>query len=107
MSDDFIKNVERYNQDRLAPARLEYYLKAAQARKETATNDELVMIRILEGSIQTAHQAILKNDIDDLLQAFERVIKYTVKLNLTDYETDIKRKQAAKGGKGKRDVVDL
>jgi hypothetical protein len=79
-------------------------LKAAQVREETATSDETRMIRILEDSIQRVHQAILKNDIDDLLQAFERVLRYTVKLNLPEHDKVIvgeKQSEAGRVNKGK------
>ena len=90
MNRELRERIERYNRGRRAPARLEYYLKAAQARKEP-TNDEAKMIRILEDSIQTAQQAIFKNDIDDLLQAFERVIRLTVELNLPEHDKVMER----------------
>jgi hypothetical protein len=56
---------------------------------------------MLKNNVQMALQAITDGDIDHFAQAFERVIRRTVELKLPEIETDIKSKQAAKGGKGK------
>jgi len=65
---------------------VEYYLKAAQPRKDAATGDEANLIRALENNAQTALQALSDGDIDHFAQEFERVIRRTVELNLPEHD---------------------
>jgi hypothetical protein len=97
------KGLEGWNQRHHATESVEYYLRAALAygHRREATDDDIRILRLLENSVQEAKKAIADNDINRFALAYGRVLLDTVKLNLPDYETDIKSKQAAKGGKGK------
>ncbi len=100
-SEELQKALERYNRERLAPARLERYLKEAIARKDGATKDETEVIRTLENCIEEAHQAIAKNEIDDLLQAFELIIRCAIVLRRPELKAVILSEQGTAANKSR------
>lgn len=91
MNNELHEAFEGYQQRYPATARLEYYLKMAKARKATATNDEVNTIRYLQADVETALKGITSRDIDLFAQAFEHVIRLTVKLKLPEYEKVMER----------------
>jgi hypothetical protein len=114
MNEELLKKAERFNQDRLAPARLDRYLAVAQARKSNATDDEKEVICILEQSIQVAQHAIEKNDIDDLLHNFELIIRCAIVLQRPELKAAIlsehlrgATKAKSKKHKEEREKIDL
>lgn len=102
MKEDIISYLKRYQQEYPATARLDYYLKAAQARKATATDDETKVISALEIRVQRALQALSDGDFDLFAQAFEQVVRRTVELNLPDYETEIRSQAGKKANEAKQ-----
>lgn len=101
MNEELREFFRRYQQTYPAPASLNHYLKAAQARKTSATDNEAEIIRILEQNIEEAKLGIEKGDIDLFAQAFERVIRRAVELNLPEMEATARSDYAAKGGDAK------
>jgi hypothetical protein len=101
MKEDIISYLKRYHREYPATARLDYYLKAAQAREDTATDDETKVISALEKRVQRALQALSDGDFDLFAQAFEQVIRRTVELNLPEYETNIKSQAGIHANKGR------
>ena len=93
---------KRYQQEYPATARLDYYLKAAQARKAMATDEESNTIRDLERNVEIALQALSDGDIDHFAQQFERVIRRTVELNLPEHDKVMERVKQASAGEGNK-----
>lgn len=102
---DYLKS---YQEQYPATARLDHYVKEAQARLEgDADRQEADSVRRLLGHANAAREALSAADVDRFAQAFERVIRLTVTLHLPEIDKAAQRERGrkSKGRKGKREAL--
>ena len=85
----------------LAKERIQQYLIAAKKlRRANLSDAETKDLLFLELNIELAHKAIENGYLDELLKAFERVVKLGISLRLPEYERKRQSNRAKASRKG-------
>ena len=99
-SEDVRALFERYMQQYPAQARVQHYLDVAEKRLESEKDSQVqVSLRWLVTYATSALQALKLTDLDAFAQAFERVMRLTVELNIPALEKATRSSMGSKGGK--------
>lgn len=99
MDDQLKQDLERYMQEYPAKAKVQHYIDQAKRRQLTEKDAYLLdQIRSLLIEARIAQRAIEAQDLDLTCQAFERIIRHSINLQLPDLYSALAGVRGRKGG---------